>query len=54
MGVGGELIRGDLKSDSSIRGDSSVRANFNFKGGPKTMDETMVIDKALHCQETFK
>ena len=35
-------LRGDLKIDRLKRGDLLLRAKDHFKGGPKTVDETMV------------
>ena len=34
-------LRGDLKIDRLKRGDLLLRAKDHFKGGPKTVDETM-------------
>ena len=35
-------LRGDLKVGRLKRGDLLLRAKGHFKGGPKTVDETML------------
>ena len=35
------MIRGDLKFFRNIRGEKAMRGNLDFKGGLKTLEETM-------------
>ena len=37
------MIRGDLKFFRNIRGEKAMRGNLDFKGGLKTLEETMPI-----------
>ena len=36
------MIRGDLKFFRNIRGEKAMRGNLDFKGGLKTLEETMI------------
>ena len=44
FGLGYMSLRGDLKVGRLKRGDLLLRAKGHFKGGPKTVDETMHKD----------
>ena len=38
----GMYLRASRKLHQGLRGDLSLRAKGHFKGGPKTLDETMM------------
>ena len=40
----GMYLRASRKLHQGLRGDLSLRAKGHFKGGPKTLDETMPSD----------
>ena len=49
FGLGYMLLRGDLKVGRLERGDLLLRAKGHFKGGPKTVDETMLCLLGVGC-----